>query len=73
MGKIDGSSCRYYIIFIYLAFLYASLGKRHINGCIYDSPFSNLKKLIKELASQRSGLPKFIFSPIISFIEKEVK
>ncbi len=44
-----------------------------VAGLILDSPFKDLRKLIKELASDRTGLPKFIFEPVISYIDLEVK
>jgi hypothetical protein len=57
------------------ALLFASQSKHKgvIRSCIYDSPFRSLKKLIKELASEKTGLPQFIFRPLIPIIDVRIQ
>jgi hypothetical protein len=57
------------------ALLFASQGKHKelVRSCIYDSPFRSLKRLIKELASEKTGLPQFIFSAIIPMIDNRIQ
>lgn len=44
-----------------------------LKACIYDSPFSSLKKLVKEIASNRTGLPKFVFKPLMTMVDSFMK
>lgn len=44
-----------------------------LKACIYDSPFASLKKLIKEIASNRTGLPKFVFKPVMTMVDSFLK
>lgn len=57
------------------ALLFASYGKHRglLRGCIYDSPFRSLKRLIKELASEKTGLPQFFFAPFIPLVNARIK
>lgn len=40
---------------------------------VIDSPFCNLKKLIEEIASKKTGLPKVLLSGLISMINNSIK
>lgn len=52
---------------IYLA---QSSQKTNIKGLILDSPFKNLRQLIKEIAAERTGLPKLFFEPVMYFVNE---
>lgn len=56
------------------ALLFASkYNGKSLKACIYDSPFSSLKKLIKEIASNRTGLPQFMFKPLMPMVDAFMK
>ena len=61
MGAVTGI---YYILTKYKE----DLKKIRITSCIIDSPFSDLQKLILEIASKKSNLPRFVFQPILNVI-----
>lgn len=51
------------------ALIYGSKhSKIKISGMILDSPFKDLQKLIVEIASDKTGLPKIFFQPLIPLI-----
>ena len=43
-----------------------------IQGAVFDSPFASLTKLVGELASSKSGLPEFVFGPLIEYVSDKV-
>lgn len=51
------------------ALMYAANPHPNVKGLILDSPFKDLGKLIKETAAERTGLPKFLFRPLLYFID----
>lgn len=50
------------------AIMYASKYPSNIIALTLDSPFSSFSRLINDLAKSKTGLPNFLFSPIISRI-----
>ena len=54
------------------ALMYCSENPK-IACAIYDSPFSSLVKLARELASNKTGLPDFIINFALSFIRDSIK
>ena len=58
MGAVTGI---YYLITKYKE----DVKKIRVTSCIIDSPFSDLHKLILEIASKRSNLPQFVFQPFM--------
>ena len=44
-----------------------------IGGMVLDSPFSDLKLLIKDLAKSKSNYPSFLVSGAMKFVKKSVK
>ncbi len=61
MGAVTGI---YYILTQYKE----DVKKIRVTSCIIDSPFSDLQKLILEIASKRSNLPRFVFQPFMNVI-----
>lgn len=43
-----------------------------ITCAVYDSPYSNLMKLAKEIAVNKTGLPEFIIKAGLSFISDTI-
>ena len=54
------------------ALIYANRQPERVEGLILDSPFKDLRKLIKELGSERTCLPKCFFEPLMAFISDEL-
>lgn len=44
-----------------------------IGGMVLDSPFSDLKLLVKELAINKTGVPSLLVSAALKFVKKSVK
>ena len=44
-----------------------------IGAVVLDSPFSNLKKLVHELAARNSGVPKFLIKAAYLLIRKTIQ
>ena len=44
-----------------------------IAGLVLDSPFSNLHKLVNELAYQYTKLPSFLVSPVLNLVANSIK
>jgi hypothetical protein len=44
-----------------------------ISAIVLDSPFSNLKKLVYELAARNSGVPKFLIKAAYWSIRKTIQ
>lgn len=65
MGAVTGI---YYLLTEYKN----DVNKIKVKSCVIDSPFSNLEQLVLEIASKKSILPKFIFQPLLSIIEKDI-
>lgn len=53
--------------------MYASRFSTLVKACVYDSPFSCLRKLVKELAKQKTGLPEFFFQLFMSSVEENLR
>ena len=53
--------------------IYASKYPENVVSMVLDSPFSNFNQLIRDLAKSKTGLPTFLFSPILSRIENTIK
>ena len=43
-----------------------------VKGCIYDSPFASLRKLVKELARQKTGIPEVFFEMFMEVLDGEL-
>ena len=44
-----------------------------IAGLVLDSPFSNLKELVNELASHYTKIPSFLVSPALKIVASTIK
>ena len=44
-----------------------------ITGLVLDSPFASLKKLALEKITDKTGLPDFLVTPILSFLDSELE
>lgn len=53
--------------------MYAARHPENIYCCIYDSPFSCLSLLIKQLAKNHTGLPEFIFGWFLGGVDKQLQ
>ena len=54
------------------AMLYASKNPFNIKKMVLDSPFSNFKKLVKEIVNSRTGLPEFLYGSVLTKIESDI-
>lgn len=43
-----------------------------VRGIVLDSPFKDLEKLVKEVAADRTGLPKIMFQPVVGVVRGEI-
>ncbi len=55
------------------ALIYSANAHSIVSGLVLDSPFKDLKKLIKESASIKTGMPKFMFEPLMYFVDNSLK
>ena len=55
------------------ALIYASQYPQTVSCLILDSPFKDLRKLIKEIAAERTKLPQILFEPILSLVDTELE
>lgn len=53
------------------ALIYAAQAHSAIKGLVLDSPFQDLRELIKESGSRHTGLPTFCFHPCLHCIDNK--
>ena len=55
------------------ALIYCSEHPETVSCMILDSPFKDLRKLIKEIAAERTKLPGLFFEPILSLVDNQLQ
>ena len=43
-----------------------------VSSIVLDSPFSNMRKLMYEIAADNVGLPEFVFLPVVNSITEQL-
>lgn len=51
------------------AIMYANAFPERVKCLILDSPYKDLRKLLAEIGSEKTGLPKLIFEPLLALVD----